>query len=265
MLTRKCLLLCVAVVAIAALLTATEVLAACLASQVKCGTVKGVDVCVDISPTATNNPDGSCTFQWSVFNAGTIGQTAIAYECSFPPTRATNPLANGCGVGSFAFQGANQLDSVTITQNSSCSNQQSNCQRVGYTINSPCAQRGPNDVVFKFGNTLQTCSGSVEGFGITNTFETTVDCQVQALGDSGCEITTCFVRGNGNRIIDYDTDVTKGSCVKTLNKAPLSTFPGNPTDVPDGTVLKFGNNSCYPVTYNRQTTWISSGGSICPP
>lgn len=267
MLKRKCLLSCVAVVAIAALLTASEVLAGgssggqtCLSSQVKCGAV-----CLDIFPTATDNPNGSCTYQWNVFNAGTSAQVAIGYECS-DPTKATN--ANGCGVGNnFAFKGIFQLDSVTITPNPNCSTAP-NCQRIGYTINSSCAQRGSNDVIFKFGNVPTTCNGPIEGYGTTNTFETTVSDTTQALGDSGCEITTTFVRGAGNRVIDYTVSLTTNpgnTCTITQNKVPLSSFPGSPTNVPDGTVIKFGQESCYSYTYNGKLTWVSSGGSICPP
>ena len=237
--------------------------------QVQCGTKNGCPVCVNVLPSTPVDTGSSCQFEWKVFNIGTssFNKAAVAYECT-PGTAATSPLANGCGVGNSSssypakvFKGIFQLDSVSITPvvNTGFS-------RIAYTINNSCADRGPNDVVLKYGDDTKTCNGPIEGFGATNTFATTTGCQEQSLGDSGCTIKTCFVRDARNNIISYEITPVSGNCtVGVQGELGGGVIPGV-TDIPDGTIIKIGTNSCYQVTYKRKTTWIATEtGEICPP
>jgi hypothetical protein len=261
------------VITIVTLFAAIEILAQCAENQVQCGTVKGNDVCLDINPTVTENIDGTCTYTWNVFNATTSASAAIGYQCAEPEIAATDPEANRCGVGSNfgPFKGVHQLDSVTITADPNCSNPQGNCQRLQYTINE-CSRRGANDVLFKFGNNIVGCTGSVTGFGDTNIHQSSTRCITQALAGSTCVIETCFEMGAGNRIVSYDTSIIAGEdeCEITLYKAPVSeAFPGSAeaaSHVPDGTLIKFGTDSCYCTTYLQQTTCIKKRRIVgsCP-
>jgi hypothetical protein len=272
---KKYLLICAVAAAIGGLTAVGEVLAACSPAacnaqthptqpQVQCGTRNGCPVCLDISPTATESA-GSCTFSWNVFyNAEINPRVAVAYQCT-DGVAATSPAANGCGVGGTsvggAFKGIFQLDSVTVAATTPTA------RKIAYTINSSCAERGTNDAIFKWpdsSSSPQTCTGPIEGFGATNTFATTTGCQTQELGNSGCQIQTCFTRGAGNNIISHDITIIGGSCTIAVSQGPL---PAGTSDIPDGTIIKFGTTSCFQVTYQKKTTWISTGVplSICPP
>jgi hypothetical protein len=269
MTAKKYLLICAVVAAIAGLMAAGEVLAACAPAacnaqthptqpQVQCGIINECPICVDVIPSTPIDDGSSCKFQWNVYNLIPNSTTAIAYECTTGKA-ATN--ANGCGVGSSllsnAFKGIFQLDSVNAPATTG------EPRKISYQINESCAQQGPNDLVVKPGTAaLRTCSGPITGFGNTNTFATTTGCQTQELGNSGCQIQTCFTRGAGNIIISHDITIIGGSCTIAVNQGPL---PAGVSDIPDGTVLKFGTTSCFQVTYQRKTTWVSTGGSICPP
>jgi hypothetical protein len=120
-------------------------------------------------------------------------------------------------------------------------------------------------LAFKFGSTTNYCNGSVIGYGITNFNQTLVACQEQVLGDSDCRIKTCFTYGAGNLITGHEITVVGGSCNITVPQGPL---PTGVTDIPDGTIIKFGTTSCYQVTYQRKTTWVATSPdttATCPP
>jgi hypothetical protein len=284
--TKKYLLIGAAVAAIAGLTAASQATgqghpvcapAVCNSQsdptqpQVQCGTKDGCPVCVDVLPSTTDIGSGSCQFQWNIYNLGTTStQTAVAYECT-PGTAATG--ANFCGVGSSvldnAFKDIFQLDSVNAT----VSTAPPTPRTFSYTINSACAQRGPNDLVVKPGiDSVKTCNGPIEGFGTTNTNATTTACQIQQLGDSECQIQTCFTRGTGNNLIDYtiqEFPAPAPGAAKCDISAQLPLGGGalsGVTDIPDGTIIKFGANSCYQVTYQRKTTWVATAPTtVCPP
>jgi hypothetical protein len=70
------------------------------------------------------------------------------------------------------------------------------------------------------------------------------------------------VAGN---VVDHTVEIVGGSCNITLLKGTLGGGISGVTDIPDGTVLKFGTSSCYQVTYQRKTTWISTvPTTVCP-
>lgn len=285
MTTKKYLLIGAAVAAIAGLTGAGEVLAdgspppppctvtACnlnpAVPQVQCGTYNSCPICVDILPVATPIGTGdSCKFDWNIYiqqSPSTISKTAIAYECT-PGIRATGANGAACGAGSGsavgnAFKGIFQLDSVNSTVTAG---------KISYQINSACAQRGPNDVMVKpASDSVKTCNGPIEGFGSTNTFATTTGCQEQDLGDSGCRIKTCFVRGTGNNIISYEITALNENCTVGAQQplgGGLNINGLGVTDIPDGTIMKFGTSSCYQVTYQRKTTWVATAPTtVCPP
>jgi len=279
MTAKKYFLIGAAVAAIAGLTAVGELFAASACTpatcnyttQVQCGTRNGCPVCVDIFPTKTVAPDGQCTFDWRTFNTGNAAQAAIAYQCTLG-IAATTPTAQGCGVGTnFAFSGNWATDSVLLTANTTCSDAP-NCSRMQYTI--PSCSEGINSVAFKFGSTTNYCtgdpnvpnsSGAIVGYGITNLNQTLVSCQEQVLGDSDCRIKTCFTYGAGNLITGHEITVVGGSCEITLNQGPL---PVGVTDIPDGTIIKFGTTSCYQVTFLRKTTWVATSPdttATCPP
>jgi hypothetical protein len=286
MTAKKYLLICTAVAAIAELTVSGEVLAngskhsspppvcnptVCNSQthatqpQVQCGTKNGCPVCVDVLPSTPIDTGTSCKFQWNVYNVASpsLNKAAIAYQCT-PGIAATSPVANGCGIGNSsssypakAFRGIFQLDSVSITPVGNT---------IAYTINNSCADRGPNDVVLKYGDDVKTCTGPIQGYGQTNTFASTAACQVQQLGSGNCFIKTCFTYGAGNQIIDYTIAPEPGSsCTVAVNKGPL---PAGVTDIPDGTIIKFGTTSCFQLTYRRKTSWVATDpdtASTCPP
>ena len=268
MIAKKYFLIGAAVAAIAGLTAVGELFAAsaCIPAvcdpntQVQCGLRNGCPVCANVLPTKTVEADGQCTFEWTTQNTGNAAQAAVAYQCT-PGIATTNPTAQGCGLGTnFAFQGNWLTDSVLVTSNSTCSDSP-NCSRIQYTI--PSCSEGINSLAFKFGSTTNYCDGSVIGYGITNFNQTLVACQEQVLGNSDCRIKTCFTYGAANLITGHEITVVSGtSCNITIDQGPL---PVGVTDIPDGTIIKFGTSSCYQVTYQRKTTWVSTDGSICPP
>jgi hypothetical protein len=234
--------------------------------QVQCGTKNGCPVCVDILPSTPIDTGTSCKFQWNVYNLNTssFSKAAIAYECT-PGIFATG--ANGCGIGNNSssypankFKGIFQLDSVNAAITVG------NPSTIAYTINNSCADRGPNDAVLKYGDDAKTCTGPIQGFGQTNTFASTASCQIQQLGSSDCQIQTCFTYGAGNALLSAVITKVGGTC--TINPTASTGLPFGQTDVPDGTIIKYGTNSCYQITYRRKTTWVATDPdtiSTCPP